>query len=72
MKARGSIPEINHPRVGKLRVAGMPVKLSATPGSIRTHSPMLGEHTDEVLRDMLGMNATDIAALRAQGGLGNK
>jgi crotonobetainyl-CoA:carnitine CoA-transferase CaiB-like acyl-CoA transferase len=39
-------------------------KLSETPGSIRSLGPKLGEHTDEVLRDLLGMNDEQIAALR--------
>ncbi|HEY5291998.1 MAG TPA: CoA transferase [Burkholderiales bacterium] len=70
VKARGSIVEIDHPRVGKLRVVGVPVRLSATPGSIRAPSPALGEHTDEVLRELLGLGAPEIDALRAAGALG--
>jgi crotonobetainyl-CoA:carnitine CoA-transferase CaiB-like acyl-CoA transferase len=67
VKARSSFVEIEHPRAGKLRVAGVPVRLSATPGSVRTPSPLLGQHTDEVLRDLLGLSAAEIAALRACG-----
>jgi len=67
VKARSSFVEIEHPRAGKLRVAGVPVRLSATPGSVRTPAPLLGQHTDEVLRDLLGLSAAEIAALRACG-----
>jgi crotonobetainyl-CoA:carnitine CoA-transferase CaiB-like acyl-CoA transferase len=42
---------------------GLPVKLSETPGSVRTHPPRLGEHTERVLREDLGMNETEIDAL---------
>lgn len=72
VQARGSIVEIDHPRAGKLRIVGVPVGLSATPGSIRTPSPALGEHTDDVLRDLLGLNASEIDALHAAGACGTK
>ena len=70
VKARGSIVETVHPRAGKLRVVGVPVRLSDTPGSIRTPSPALGEHTDAVLQDLLGLGTEQIAALRTAGALG--
>jgi len=70
VKARGSIVEIDHPRAGKIRVVGVPVRLSATPGSVRTPSPALGEHTDEVLAELLGLNEAEIKALRTAGALG--
>ena len=68
--ARGSLVEIDHPKVGKTKVVGVPARLSATPGAVRTPSPSLGEHTDEVLRDLLGLGKTEIAALRAARVLG--
>jgi formyl-CoA transferase/CoA:oxalate CoA-transferase len=70
VKARGSIVEIDHPRAGKMRVVGVPVRLSATPGSVRSPSPALGEHTNEVLGALLGLSAAEIDALRAAGALG--
>ena len=70
VKARGSIVEIDHPRAGKVRMVGVSVRLSATPGSIRSPSPALGEHTDEVLRDLLGLSIAEIDALHATGALG--
>jgi len=70
VKARGSIVEIDHPRAGKLRVVGVPVRLSATPGSIRAPSPALGEHTAVVLHELLGLDDAEIGALQAAGALG--
>lgn len=63
--ARGSFVEMDHPKAGKVPVVGVAARLSATPGSVRTPSPTLGQHTDEVLRDLLGLGAPEIAALRA-------
>jgi crotonobetainyl-CoA:carnitine CoA-transferase CaiB-like acyl-CoA transferase len=65
VKARGALVDMDHPSVGKVQVVGVQARLSATPGSVRTPSPRLGEHTDEVLRELLGLGARDIAALRA-------
>ncbi len=70
VKARGSLVEIDHPRVGKLRVVGVPVRLSATPGAIRSPSPALGEHTAAVLHELLGLGDPEIDALRSAGAFG--
>ena len=53
-------------------MVGAPVRLSETPGSVRTPSPMLGEHTTEVLRDLLGLSAADVDALRGAGVIGGR
>ncbi len=68
--ARGTLVEMDHPRAGKVRMVGAPVRLSETPGSVRSPAPTLGEHTDEVLRDVLGLPASDISALRSSGAIG--
>jgi len=47
--ARDMIVEQQHPTAGRIHVVGVPVKLSDTPGGVRTPAPLLGEHTDEVL-----------------------
>jgi CoA:oxalate CoA-transferase len=51
-------------------MVGAPVRLSETPGSVRTPAPMLGEHTDAVLRDRLELDAEQIDTLRAGGAIG--
>jgi crotonobetainyl-CoA:carnitine CoA-transferase CaiB-like acyl-CoA transferase len=48
-------------------MAGVVPKLSRTPGAIRTTGPELGEHTDSVLQELVGMGAAEIAQLRAAG-----
>jgi crotonobetainyl-CoA:carnitine CoA-transferase CaiB-like acyl-CoA transferase len=58
--------EVEHPAFGELRQVGIPVRFAATPGSVRTAPPLLGAHTDEVLRE-LGFAAADIDDLRARG-----
>jgi crotonobetainyl-CoA:carnitine CoA-transferase CaiB-like acyl-CoA transferase len=64
----GLIAEVDHPVAGRVRAPGIPVRLSDTPGSVRRHPPLLGEHTDEVLRD-LGYSDGEIAKLRADGAI---
>ncbi len=68
--ARGAIVDMVHPRAGNVRVVGVPIRMSATPGSVRTPSPSLGEHTEDVLAEVLGMTTNEIETLRAAGGLG--
>ena len=58
--------ELDHPQRGKWYNVGMPIKLSASPAKIG-RSPLLGEHTDEILGDVLGYEQAKIAALKAAG-----
>jgi crotonobetainyl-CoA:carnitine CoA-transferase CaiB-like acyl-CoA transferase len=67
VKARGSLIDVDHPKIGPIKIVGPVAKLSETPATIRMTSPSLGEHTAEVLRDFLGLSAEAIAALRADG-----
>jgi formyl-CoA transferase/CoA:oxalate CoA-transferase len=61
--ARAMIETLDHPTIGALRVLGIPTKLSATPGSVRTAPPRLGEHTRSVLERDLGMSSVDVDRL---------
>ncbi len=72
IKARGMIVESDHPVAGNVKIVGVPVKLSETPGAVREPAPLLGQHTDEVLQTYLGMPEAEIAALRQAGVIGNK
>jgi formyl-CoA transferase len=65
--AREAIVRTPHPVFGTLRMQNVAPRLSASPGSIRTPAPELGQHNDEVYRDLLGLDAQRIAALRARG-----
>lgn len=54
IKAREMIVEVEHPIAGHLKMPGVPVKMSRTPGSVDKPAPMLGQHTAELLKEILG------------------
>ncbi len=62
----GMVQEVVHQKAGTIRVTGVPYRLNATPGAVRLPPPALGEHTDELLRE-LGRSAEEIDQLRAHG-----
>jgi crotonobetainyl-CoA:carnitine CoA-transferase CaiB-like acyl-CoA transferase len=64
LQARDMIASIEHAAAGVVRLLGIPIKLSDTPGAVRTAPPMLGQHTDAILRNDLGIGDDEIAALR--------
>ena len=70
VRATGMLREIDHPTAGKVRMAGLPVKFSDTPASIRLAPPLLGEHNDQVLKEWLELNDAAVAELRGKGTLG--
>ncbi|MBI3329000.1 MAG: CoA transferase [Nitrospinae bacterium] len=72
VKAREMIVEREHPVAGKIKIVGVPVKLSETPGSVREPAPLLGQHTDQVLQEYLDIDAAAIAALHQAGVIGKK
>jgi crotonobetainyl-CoA:carnitine CoA-transferase CaiB-like acyl-CoA transferase len=62
--ANDLIAELSHSQWGRVKQTGMLAKFSATPGAIDRAAPMLGEHTDEILREYLGYSSERIAELR--------
>ena len=62
----GLIAEVDHPTAGRVRAPGIPLRMDGTPPSVRTHPPLLGEHTDEVLEE-LGYATEEIAKLHKDG-----
>jgi crotonobetainyl-CoA:carnitine CoA-transferase CaiB-like acyl-CoA transferase len=69
VKAREMVIEMDHPATGsrKAKLIASPVKLSGTPVSYRKTPPLLGQHTEEVLNEFLGMSADEVGALRDKG-----
>lgn len=65
--AREMLQEVEHPTLGAIKQIGPVAKLSETPASIRQAPPLLGEHTDSILRDELHYSNADIARLRVEG-----
>jgi len=70
VRSRGSIVEVQHPRAGSVRMVGLPVRLSATPGEIRTAAPLLGEHNREVVQELAGVTEGEYERLCNEGVFG--
>src|ERR1700733_12275273 len=68
LRATGTVVEVEHPTRGPYLTVGNPIKLSDSPADVR-RSPLLGEHTDEVLREVLRFSAKEIADIKASGAL---
>jgi crotonobetainyl-CoA:carnitine CoA-transferase CaiB-like acyl-CoA transferase len=69
LDARQMIETVDHVTAGAVRVLGVPIKLSATPGGVRSAPPALGQHTDRILEGDCGMTAARIEELRRTGGV---
>jgi len=69
VQARAAIVDSTHPVAGTIRMTAPPVRMSDTPGTVRTPAPLLGEHTEQVLRERLKVTAEEIARLRAVGAI---
>jgi crotonobetainyl-CoA:carnitine CoA-transferase CaiB-like acyl-CoA transferase len=69
LRAREMVTAVEHAAAGAVNVLGVPIKLSETPGAVRTAPPALGQHTDAILRDDLGLSDDEIAQLRARGAI---
>ena len=67
VRHRGMVQEIEHPTSGRIRLVGIPVKFSDSPGAISLPPPLLGQHTAEVLGKLLGYTADEIDDLKREG-----
>lgn len=68
-QARNLVLDIEHPTTGSLRLTGFPYKLSQTPAEVHHPPPLLGEHTAEVLVELLGYSSDDVSILRDRGAI---
>lgn len=66
IKAREMIVEVEHPVAGHLKMAGLPIKMSATPGAVERPAPLLGQHTAELLKEILGWDEAKTAKFFAE------
>ena len=64
---RAMVVALDHPIAGAIRLLGVPVKLDDTPGNVRTPPPILGQHTETILGQDLGLDAKAIVQLREKG-----
>jgi formyl-CoA transferase len=69
LRATGTVVEVDHPTRGRYLTVGNPIKLSDSPAEVR-RSPLLGEHSDEILAGVLGFSEEEIRELKASGALG--
>lgn len=67
VRARGMVQSIDHPACGPIKVISPPVKYSNVEPSIRFPPPLLGQHTDELLQEVIGMSSERIEELRGKG-----
>lgn len=70
LRATGTIVDVDHPKRGKYASVGCPIKLSDSPVDV-TRSPLLGEHTVEILREVLGYDGDDLKAVLDSGAVGD-
>jgi formyl-CoA transferase len=63
-QARNAIRDVPHPDFGTLKMQNVAPRLSETPGAIRSPSPQLGEHNEEIYRGLLGFSAERYAGLQ--------
>ena len=67
MQHRNMIEEVDHPTIGSLKLCGIPIKYSDTPAKIKAPPPLVGEHTDEILSELLGYEVERIEELKISG-----
>ena len=71
LRVTGTVVEVDHPTRGKYLTVGNPIKLSGAPTEVK-RSPLLGEHTTEIMRDVLGFSDGEIGAARDEGAIGSE
>ncbi len=71
LRETGTIVEVDHPTRGKYLTVGNPIKLSDSPSEV-VRSPLLGEHTSEILKGVLGYSAEEVEGLREAGVVGKE
>lgn len=69
LEARGMHAFIEHPRYGKIPTVGIPIRLSDTPGKIRCAAPDLGQHNEEIYRELCGLTPDDLKLLKTEGAI---
>jgi formyl-CoA transferase len=70
LRATGTIVEVDHPVRGKYLTVGLPIKMSDSPAEVR-RSPLLGEHTEEILREVLGYQGDELQRITGSGAVGD-
>jgi formyl-CoA transferase len=68
LRATGTVVEVDHPTRGKYLTVGNPIKLSDSPCEVN-RSPLLGEHTEEILTKVLGYSAAEVAEIKSSGAI---
>jgi formyl-CoA transferase len=68
LRTTGTVVEVDHPKRGKYLTVGNPIKLSDSPSDVQ-RAPLLGEHTEEILKSVLGLGDEDIESARKQGAI---
>ena len=71
LRATETVVEVDHPTRGKYLSIGNPIKLSDSPSEVE-RSPLLGEHTTEIMRDVLGYGDGEIESARREGAIGGE
>ncbi|HAS91037.1 MAG TPA: carnitine dehydratase [Clostridiales bacterium] len=67
VNARHMLVEVEHPVAGMMHIPGVPIKMSQTPGAVEKPAPLLGQHTEEILQEMLGYDSAKVQELREKG-----
>jgi CoA:oxalate CoA-transferase len=67
IRYRNMLVDIDQPEVGKMSITGSPIHLSETPGEVYAPAPRLGQHTEEILRDLLNYSQIEIDQLKREG-----